>query len=296
MKAPLLAARNGAARGAGRAPALHDTETEMKERQLRGRGGMLSLSTIMAIVLLAAAAIAPAAVSAQALSLPEAKKILAELDDLGNFPGKDYSALFTIVSEKPGEKQSVTQVRIFRRDAKKQFTILIMLPEVNKGQGYLREEDNVWFYDPTSRKFSHSSVKENLQNSEAKNSDFTAGSMAEDYDVQKVTEGAVGKYPVWILDLKAKTNEVSYDRLLLYVRKDKTMTLKEEAYSVNGRLMRTTLFPKYITLEGKLLPSQILIVDEINKGEKSQITMAEQSVEKLPDKVFTKAFLEQVNK
>jgi len=297
MTAPLLSARNRAACGASGFPLLmNETEITMKERQLSGRAGILSLPAILAIILLAATAIAPAAAFAQTLSIPEAKKILAELDDLGNFPGKDYSALFTIVSEKPGEKQSVTQVRIFRRDAKKQFTILIMLPEVNKGQGYLREDDNVWFYDPTSRKFSHSSVKENLQNSEAKNSDFTANSMSDDYDIQKVTEGMVGKYPVWILDLKAKTNEVSYDRLLLYVRKDKTMTLKEEAYSVNGRLMRTTLFPKYITLEGKLLPSQILIVDEINKGEKSQITMAEQSVEKLPDKVFTKAFLEQVNK
>lgn len=275
---------------------MNHMETEMNKRQLRGKIGRTPLPALMAIFLLAAMAIAPSAVFAQTLSVPEANKILAELDDLGNFPGKDYSALFTIVSEKPGEKQSVTQVRIFRRDAKKQFTILIMLPEVNKGQGYLREDDNVWFYDPTSRKFSHSSVKENLQNSEAKNSDFTANSMAEDYAIQKVTEGMVGKYPVWILDLKAKTNEVSYDRLLLYIRKDKTMTLKEEAYSVNGRLMRTTLYPKYITLEGKLLPSQILIVDEINKGEKSQITMAEQSVEKLPDKVFTKTFLEQVNK
>jgi len=275
---------------------MNHMETVMNERQLRGKIGRMPLPALMAILLLAAMAIAPAAAFAQTLSIPEANKILAELDDLGNFPGKDYSALFTIVSEKPGEKQSVTQVRIFRRDAKKQFTILIMLPEVNKGQGYLREDDNVWFYDPTSRKFSHSSVKENLQNSEAKNSDFTANSMADDYAIQKVTEGTVGKYTVWILDLKAKTNEVSYDRLLLYIRKDKTMTLKEEAYSVNGRLMRTTLYPKYITLEGKLLPSQILIVDEINKGEKSQITMAEQSVEKLPDKVFTKTFLEQVNK
>ncbi|MCE1207271.1 MAG: outer membrane lipoprotein-sorting protein, partial [Spirochaetia bacterium] len=93
----------------------------------------------------------PANLSAQTLSMTEAKNILAQLDDLGNFPGKDFTALFTIVSEKPGEKQSVTQVRVFRRDTKKQFTILIMLPEANKGQGYLREEDNVWFYDPSSR-------------------------------------------------------------------------------------------------------------------------------------------------
>ena len=247
---------------------------------------------LAAVILLAF----PATASAQGLSTQEAEVILKEIDNLGNFPGKDYTSLFTIVSEKPGEKQSVSQVRVFRRDTKKQFTILVMLPEVNKGQGYLREDDNVWFYDPTSRKFSHSSVKENLQNSEAKNSDFTASSMVEDYTIEKVTEGTIGKYPVWILDLKARTNEVPYERVLLYVRKDRTMVLKQEDYSVNGRLMRTTLYPKYVTLEGKLLPSQILIVDEINKGEKSQITMAEQSVEKLPDKVFTKAFLEQVNR
>ena len=261
---------------------------------------ILSLDTKKAAAFLACVlcilTLIPSAVGAQSLTIAGAEKILKDLDDLGNFPGKDYSALFTIVSEKPGEKQSVTQVRVFRRDIKKQFAILIMLPEVNKGQGYLREQDNVWFYDPTSRKFSHSSVKENLQNSEAKNSDFTSSSLSDDYSVQKVSEGTIGKYPVWIIDLKAKTNEVSYERIVLSVRKDRLMTLKQEDYSVNGRLMRTTLFPKYIELEGKLLPSQILILDEINKGEKSQITMAEQSVEKLPDKVFTKAFLEQVSK
>jgi len=270
-------------------PTLHSGDIMKNNRTWRRGFGALLLIAAVAFAI-------PASVSAQTLTQAGAEKILMELDELGNFPGKDYTSLFTIVSEKPGEKQSVSQVRGFRRDTKKQFTILVMLPEVNKGQGYLREDDNVWFYDPTSRKFSHSSIKENLQNTEAKNSDFTVSSLLDDYTIQKISEGSIGKYPVWILDLKARTNEVSYERVLLYVRKDKTMTLKREDYSVNGRLMRTTLYPKYVSLEDKLLPSQILIVDEINKGERSQITMAEQSVEKLPDKVFSKAFLEQVNR
>lgn len=263
---------------------------------MKTNGQKSTIPLLAALALLVIALMAPLNAGAQGLSAQAAQNILVELDDLGNFPGKDYSALFTIVSEKPGEKQSVSQVRIFRRDEKKQFTILVMLPDVNKGQGYLREEDNVWFYDPTGRKFSHSSIKENLQNSEAKNSDFTASSLVSDYTIEKIGEGVIGKFPVWILNLKAKTNEVAYEKVLLHVRKDRVMTLKREDYSVNGRLMRTTLFPKYIELEGKLLPSQVLIIDEINKGEKSQITMADQSIEKLPDKVFTKAFLEQVNR
>ncbi|HPE90475.1 MAG TPA: outer membrane lipoprotein-sorting protein, partial [Spirochaetales bacterium] len=117
--------------------------------------------------LLALLAAAPAAFA------QDARAMLAELDRQGDFAGKDFAALYTIVSQKPGEKDSVTQVRMFRRDDREQFTMLVMLPEVNKGQGYLREDDNVWFYDPTSRKFSFSSIKENIQNSEAKNSDLT---------------------------------------------------------------------------------------------------------------------------
>jgi len=223
-------------------------------------------------------------------------KILETLDAQSDFTGKDFAAVYTIVSQKPGEKDSVTQVRMFRRDSKKQFAMLVVLPEVNKGQGYLREDDNVWFYDPTSRKFSFSSIKENIQNSEAKNSDLTRKSILDDYEVTGTKEGTVGKIAVWIIDLKAKTSEVSYERSVMYVRKDKTMLLKQEDYSVSGRLMRTSLYPKYVELEGRLMPSQILIVDELNPGERSQLTLTEQSLATLPDKVFTKAFLEQVNK
>jgi len=227
---------------------------------------------------------------------PDFESMVRELDKIEDFKGMDFSGVFTIASEKPGEKQSVTQIRMFRRDDKKQFLILIQLPEASKGQGYLKEDDNVWFYDPTSRKFSHSSVKENLQDSEAKNSDFANKSILDDYDIEKGEAGTLGKFPIWIITLKAKTGEASYDRMKLSVRQDKTLILKEEDYGASGRLMRTSLFPKYAEVSpGKFFPSQMLIVDEINVGEKSQITMSELSTAKLPDKVFTKAFIEQVN-
>lgn len=222
--------------------------------------------------------------------------ILRQLDTISDFSGQDFTAVFTIVTEKPNEKQSVTQVRMFRRDAKKQFTLLIQLPEAQKGQGYLQEGDNFWFYDPVSRKFSFSSLKDVIGDSEARNSDFTQRSILDDYTIQKTSEGMLGKFPVWIIELKAKHNNVSYDMVRLYVRKDPILLLKQEDLSVNGRLMRTSLYPKWADLgKGKFFPSQMLIVDEINKGEKSQLTMTEMSLAPLPDKVFTKAFLEQVN-
>lgn len=224
------------------------------------------------------------------------KVMLAELDAIDDFGSTDFTGVFTIVSDKPGEKQSVNQVRMFRRDSKKQFLMLIQLPDASKGQGYLKEGDNMWFYDPTSRKFSHSSMKEAVGDSEAKNEDFNQRKILDDYDIENTAEGSVGKFPVWIVGIKAKTGEASYDRIKLYIRKDQTLLLKEEDFGASGRIMRTTLYPKYTEVsKGKYFPSQMLIVDEINKGEKSQITMSELSSEKLPDKVFTKAFVEQVN-
>jgi outer membrane lipoprotein-sorting protein len=226
----------------------------------------------------------------------DVNKILKDLDELGDFDNQDFSAVYTIVSQKPGEKDSVSSVQLFRRDKKEQFTMIVLLPEVNKGQGYLREEDNVWFYDPTSRKFSFSSIKENIQDSEARNSDLTLRGFAVDYESSGVKEGTIGSIPVWVIDLKAKSDDVSYERLVLHVAKSQTVLLKEEAYSVSGRLMRTTVYGKYVKLGGKQLPSQIIILDELNPGERSQLTMTQQSVSAIPDRVFTKAYLEQVSK
>src|SRR5512137_1694150 len=122
------------------------------------------MKRITHIAIIAAVALA-AAVAPAAAAEPDFKAMVLQLDKIEDFKGMDFSGVFTIASEKPGEKQSVSQIRMFRRDDKKQFLILIQLPEASKGQGYLKEDDNVWFYDPTSRKFSHSSVKENLQDS-----------------------------------------------------------------------------------------------------------------------------------
>jgi hypothetical protein len=94
--------------------------------------------------------------------------------------------------------------------------------------------------------------------------------------------------------LKAKNNEVSYPTLKLSIRRDKSLLLKEEDYSLSDRLMRTVLYPPtYILVAGKTVYSQTLIQDELNKGEKSQLSISDVSVVKLPDATFSKAFLEQ---
>ena len=148
------------------------------------------LKTILATVLLVMAG----SLGAFAQQQPDFHKMLQRVDELNNFT-TDFSAVFTIVSEKPGQDPTVTKAQIFRRDPKKQFLIVILRPETQTGQGYLQVNNNLWFYDPQSRQFSHSSLKENFQSSDAKNSDFNRRSLAKDYTIAGSTEGKLGSYP-----------------------------------------------------------------------------------------------------
>lgn len=239
------------------------------------------------IIALAIAAVAMAA------GAQDFKAMLKAVDDMGSFGNQDYSATYSIVTEKPGENPSSVEVKLFRRDLHNQFVLLIQKPEKQKGQGYLKIDDNVWFYDPESGNFSHSTMKENIQNSEAKNSDLKKYTFSEDYEVTATASGKLGAFETWILDLKAKNNEVSYQHVRLTIRKDKALPLKEEDYSVSERLMRTVLYlPTYVNAGGKLVPAKIKMMDELNKGEQSVLTISDVSVGKLPDTTFTKAFLE----
>jgi len=221
------------------------------------------------------------------------KALLKSLDELSTFGKQDYSAMYDIVSEKPGENPTTTQVKIFRRDDHNQIVILIQKPEKQKGQGYLKIDDNVWFYDPESGNYSHSTMKENINGSQAKNSDFKKYTFAEDFDIEKTEEGKLGAFETWILTLKAKNDEVSYQKIRLTVRKDKPLPLKEEDFSVSGRPMRTTYFlPTYVQAGSKLVPAKMKMVDEVNKGTQSVLTISDVYVGKLEDKYFQKTFLE----
>ena len=246
------------------------------------------------LAILTAAAMAFVAVPATwAATTPDFKAILKSIDELNDFGKQDFSAVFDIVSEKPGENPTTTEVKIFRRDDHDQIVILLQKPEAQKGQGYLKIDDNVWFYDPESGNYSHSTMKENINGSQAKNSDFQKYNFASDFDIVKTEEGRLGVFDTWILTLQAKNDEVSYQKIRLTVRKDKPLPLKEEDFSVSDRAMRTVYsLPTYIQVGDKLVPAKRKFVDEINKGTQSVTTISNVYVGKLDDKYFQKTFLE----
>ncbi|MBU0935662.1 MAG: outer membrane lipoprotein-sorting protein [Spirochaetes bacterium] len=226
---------------------------------------------------------------------PDFQEMLRKIDDMGNFADSDFYAEYTLTSQKPGEPVAVTKAQMFRRDRNEQFVFIILEPQEDSGKGYLKVDDNVWIYDPQSRAFNHSSLKEEIQNTDTKNSDLTSSSLAEDYTVTRSAEGTLGAFPVWILELTARNNEVSYAKIIIWVHKASSLILKEEDYSVSNRLLRTVAYSSYMKVGDKFLPGVITQVDNVAIGERTIVQMANPSVAVIPNDRFTKSFLERAS-
>lgn len=226
----------------------------------------------------------------------QAFKIMESTDDVLAYHG-DYSATISLVIEKPGKPKESVQFKIFQRVDNDQMTMVQLFPEADKGKGYLVEGDNIWSYDPISRKFSHTSMKEALADSDVKIDDVDKDDKhwRDNYDVVGFEDGKLGAYPVNIITLKAKTSEPSYAKTKYYIRKDVPLILKQEDFSNTDRLMRTTLIPKYAKVPAGYVATQAILRDELNPGEQTTQVVSDLTFDALPDKIFTKAYLEGLN-
>ena len=226
----------------------------------------------------------------------DAQTLLAEIDRQRTFADQDLTSVMTMISEDPEDGVERTVVQQFRRDSDDAFLILIRDPAVQRGQGYLRQGENLWFYDPESRKFSHTSLKEAFQGTDARNSDFGDVSFADDYKVRSMEEGALGQYAVYVLDLQANSDEVTYPFLKAWVTKKGSLVLKTEDYSLTERLMRTSYYPRYARVGGTVVPTEMIFVDELVEGKKTRISMSDLSESAISDSVFTKGYVERANR
>ena len=228
---------------------------------------------------------------------------LKRIDTLLSFTEGDFSAEYSIAQEKPGEGTSLSTAAVFRRDASGTYLILMLEPADEKGKGYLKVDDSLWFYDPVDRRFTFTSAKERFRNSNARNSDFSRSNFAGDYEVRGSGREKLGKFDCTVLDLAARNADVAFPRTKLWVTDD-DLVRKTEDYSLSGQLMRIVATPTYQKVGSHYAPVGVLIVDALRgktiggkfQSEKTQISISKPSLAAQPDSLYSKAYLEKVSK
>jgi len=229
---------------------------------------------------------------------PKAEEIIKKMESITNIENTDVTATILFLQQKSGEPDKIYKAKYYRRDKDNAFVIIFIEPESEKGKGYLRLEDNLYMYIPSTREFIHKNRKENVGSTDAKAEDFEKKKTLDLYYVKMLPNAVVNKADCYVIELNAKQADVSYPIQKWYIRVSDYLTLKQEAFSLSGTLMQVTYYVKYIPIKGGKMFVTKFMSDNKIEGTRTRVTVHEAtlSFDPIPDYVFTKAFLEQQSK
>ena len=217
--------------------------------------------------------------------------------------GSDLTAKVSLVQERVRQGVRELELIYYRRDADDAFMLVFTSPEREKGNGYLRVEDNLWMYRRNTRTFQHLSRGDRVGDTEVSAESFEKRKLTELYGPVTDSQGhevyaeeMLGKIPVYKVEIRAKVKDVSYPKHIYWVRKDNYLALKQESYSLSGTLMQTVYYVSYTTVQDRYVPVKSIYVDQFEKGNKTIQQITGISFQPVDDAVFTKAYLENLSK
>jgi outer membrane lipoprotein-sorting protein len=252
------------------------------------------------LVLLALAVVGPfrAALAHAALSKQELVDLLKVVDDRQKNQG-DWKSSVYIEQKEKGKVAVVYDALVYRRSADQKFMILFQKPKASEGQGYLRVDKNLWFYDPTVGKWERRTERERIGGTNSRRSDFDESRLAEEYDPEDLGSEKLGAYDAQVMNLKGKSGiDLAFPVIKLWVDKETKNVLKRQEFALSGRLLRTSYYPKWKKIYSESrkadiwYPQEIRFYDEVEKENSTLILVQSVDLHSLEPNLFTKAWLE----
>jgi outer membrane lipoprotein-sorting protein len=252
-----------------------------------------SVAAVLVFLATSAAGLAHAA-----LTKPELVKILKAVDDRQKNQGDWHSHIY--MEQKERDKIDVVyEAEVYRRSEDQKFVILFTKPKASQGQGYLRIDKNLWFYDPAVGKWERRTERERIGGTNSRRSDFDESRLAEEYDPEDDGEQKLGAYTAQAMTLKGKPGlDLAFPVIKLWVDKETYNVLKRQEFALSGRLLRTSYYPKWKKAHSESkkadvwFPEEIRFFDEVEKANSTLILIKEVDFRPLPANLFTKAWLE----
>jgi outer membrane lipoprotein-sorting protein len=168
---------------------------------------------------------------------------------------------------------------------------LFLDPPSEKGRASLRLGDNMWLYIPNVGKPLRITSLQSVVGGVFNNSDILRLDYSTEYNVTSMTTDA-GQT---LLELKAKSKSVAYDRLKMWVDKKNVIPVKIEAYAASGLLIKTLHYSKITDFGGGLKRPAMLETDSpLYKGYKSVMLFSNIKKRKFADEVFTLNYLPRI--
>lgn len=216
-----------------------------------------------------------------AMALFGAESLLEQVDKkLSPSSADSYKKLINI--EPDGSRKEFLLYQM-KKD-KDKIVSLFLQPDSEKGRSTLRVGENMWLYLPDVGKPIRITSMQSVVGGVFNNSDIMQLDFSAEYDIvsQKEENGEI------VLDLKAKTESVAYDKLIMHIDKKSTTPTKIICYTSTGMLIKTLYYKEMKDFGGGIVRPSVIETDSpLYKGYKSIMVFGKLTKREFADEIFT---------
>jgi outer membrane lipoprotein-sorting protein len=216
-------------------------------------------------------------------------QLLVQIDR--NLNPESYEMYRKLINVEPdGRKKEYTLFTV--KKGLDKVAALFLAPASDKGRSTLRLGENMWLYIPNVGKPIRITSLQSVIGGIFNNADILGLDYSAEYNVEKMEEPGSEH----LLFLKAKNKTVAYDRLKMWVDKNKRLPTKIECLTEAGMLIKTLYFKDVKDLGGGIVrPAMIETDSPLYKGYKSIMIFAKIKKKDFKDEVFTLTFMPNID-
>ena len=222
---------------------------------------------------------------------PSPEEIIAKADEIRS-PQMDYTVDVTVTSIKPDGGKKAAQYEVLVK-GKEKTIIKTLSPDMERGRTLLMLGNDLWVFLPDVSKPIRISLQQRLIG-EVANGDIARVNFSGDYTPMLLRTDELDGKKYYVLELQAETEEVTYNKVIYWVRTDNYDPLKAEFYTISGRLIKTCSYEDYKELAGRNRPARLVLKDPLIKDQMSIIEYSDMKVTNLPEKYFTKDYMKKL--
>jgi outer membrane lipoprotein-sorting protein len=237
--------------------------------------------TLRALILCLVFAVCPAAAL-------DGNAILAQVDR--NLAPDSYEMYRKLINQEPdGSRKEF--VLYTAKKGRESMIALFLAPPTDLGRTTLRLGENMWLYIPEVGKPLRITSLNSVVGGIFNNADLMRLEFSTEYEVRDTLE----QEDEYLLDLKARTDAVAYDRLKMRVDRKLLLPTVIEAYAASGLLVKTLRYRKIKDYGNGLVRPSVLETDSpLYSGYKAVMLFANIQPRDFPDEVFSLNYMPRV--
>lgn len=233
-----------------------------------------------------------------ASAAPSADDILVASDAIRN-PDRPFSVTVTLTEFQAGKQVDTSTLTSYSRTQQQggQFASLIrfVLPARDAGKLMLKNGNDMWFYDPTSKASVRLSPQQRLLG-QASNGDVATVNLAKDYKAtlvgeEEIQDGERRTRKAHKLALTAATPDVTYASIEMWVDAENNRPIKARFFAESSRLLKTAYYRRFQPQLGAERPTEIVIIDGLNPQSVTLMRFSDYQARAIPDTWMQRDFL-----